>query len=91
MILWYVLFDYVFLCSDNYSFQVRLFNFIAYFGHGTTPCRFRKTNGMLTADQPHTCGFPSCSPDITISQRGVDASRSKLWRDRDAFREVKPL
>ena len=46
---------------------------------------------MLKADEPHTFGFPSCSPDITISQHGKDASKSKLWRDRDAFGEVKPL
>jgi hypothetical protein len=46
---------------------------------------------MLKADEPHTFGFPSCSPDITISQHGIDASRSKLWRDRDAFGEVQPL
>ncbi|KIL57416.1 hypothetical protein M378DRAFT_171795, partial [Amanita muscaria Koide BX008] len=51
---------------------------------------------MLKADEPHTFGFPSwqlqpCSPDITVSQHGLDASRSKLWRDRDAFGEVKPL
>ena len=86
-----ILSDCVFLCSDSYLLQVRLFNFIAYFGHGTTPRRFQKTNGMLKADELHTFGFPSCSPDITISQHGIDASRSKLWRDRDAFGEVKPL
>jgi hypothetical protein len=34
---------------------------------------------------------PSCIPDITISQHGKDASKSKLWRDRDAFGEVKSL
>ena len=38
-----------------------------------------------------TFGFPSCSPDFTISLHGVDAFRSKLWCDRDAFGEVKPL
>ena len=70
---------------------MRLFNFIANFGHGSTPRRFQKTNGMLKADELHTFGFPSCSPDITISQHGIDTSRSKLWRDRDAFGEVKPL
>jgi hypothetical protein len=47
---------------------------------------FQKTNGMLKADEPHTFGFPST--DITISQHEKDASRSKLWRDRDAFGEV---
>jgi Fungal protein kinase len=46
---------------------------------------------MLKADEPHTFGFPSCSPDITISRHGTESSRSKLWRDRDAFGEVKPL
>ena len=93
MILWYVLFlaNLFFLCSDSYLLQVRLFNFIACFGHGATPRRFQKTNGMLKADELHTFGFPSCSPDITVSQHGIDASRSKLWRDRDAFGEVKPL
>ena len=82
----------VFLSSDYYLLQVRLFDFIANFSHGTTQARrFQKTNGLLKADEPHTFGFPSCSPDITISQHGIDASRSKLWRDRDAFGEVKPL
>jgi hypothetical protein len=71
---------------------VRLFNFISDFGHlGAKLRKFQKTNGMLKADEPHTFGFPSCSPDFTISPHGVDASRSKLWRDRDAFGEVKPL
>jgi hypothetical protein len=46
---------------------------------------------MLKVDEPHTLGFPSCSPAITISQHGKDASKSKLWRDRDAFGEVKSL
>lgn len=64
---------------------------MANFGHSATPRRFQMTNGMLKADEPHTFGFPSCSPDITISPYGIDASRSKLWRDRDAFGEVKPL
>lgn len=45
---------------------------------------------MLKADEPHTFGFPSCSPDITISSYGIEASKSKLWRHRDAFGEVKP-
>jgi hypothetical protein len=83
--------DFFFLCSDSYVSQVRLFNYIANFGHGTTPRRFQKTNNMLKADEPHTFGFPSCSPDLTVSQHGINGSRSKLWRDRDAFGEVKPL
>ncbi|KIM71242.1 hypothetical protein PILCRDRAFT_758525 [Piloderma croceum F 1598] len=75
-----------------YDPLVRLFNFIADFGHvGAELRKFQKTNGMLKADEPHTFGFPSCSPDFTISPHGVDASRSKLWRDQDAFGEVKPL
>lgn len=45
---------------------------------------------MLKADEPHTFGFTSCSPDLTITKPGTDASDSKLWRDRDAFLEVKP-
>ena len=52
---------------------------------------FQKTNDMLKADEPHTFGFPSCSPNITISQHGKDVSKSKLWRDLDAFGKVKPL
>ena len=80
------------LFHDSYVSQVRLFNFTADFGHvGAKIRKFQKTNGMLKADEPHTFGFPSCSPDFTISPHDVDASRSKLWRDRDAFGEVKPL
>ena len=45
---------------------------------------------MLKPDEPHTMGFTSCSPDLIITKLGSDASRSKLWRDRDAFLEVKP-
>ena len=45
---------------------------------------------MLKADEPHTFAFPSCSPDLTISPHGIDTSKSKFWRDRDAFGEVKP-
>lgn len=70
---------------------MHIFNFIAEFSHGTTPRRFQKTNSMLKVDEPHTSGFPSCSPNITISQHGTDMSRSKLWHDWDAFGEVKPL
>lgn len=44
---------------------------------------------MLKADDPYTYGFPSRSSDITISKRGIDASRSKSWRDRDAFGGMK--
>src|SRR5882762_2671534 len=69
-----ILSDCVFLWSDSYLLQVCLFNFIAYFGHGTTPRSFQKTNGMLNADELHTFGFPSCSPNITISQYAIDAS-----------------
>ena len=93
MILWCaILSANVFLFRGSYVSQVRLFNFIADFGHvGAKLRKFQKTNGMLKVDEPHTFGFPSCSPDFTISPHGVDASRSKLWRDRDAFGEVKPL
>ena len=93
MILWCVILSAnVFYFRDSYVSQVRLFNFIADFGHDGAQLReFQKTNGMLKADEPHTFGFPSCSPDFTISLHGVDAPRSKLWRDRDAFGEVKPL
>jgi hypothetical protein len=45
---------------------------------------------MLKAVEPHTFGFPSCSPDFTVSPHGIDASELKLWRHRDAFGEVKP-
>ena len=45
---------------------------------------------MLKADEPHTFGFPSCSPDITITPHGVNPRESKMWCDRDAFGEVKP-
>ena len=80
--------NFFFLSSDS-SLQVRLFNYIANFDQATTR-KFQKTNGMLKADERHTFGFPSCSPDLTISMHGIDASTSKLWRDRDAFGEVKP-
>ena len=89
MILWCVILFAISLCySDSFS-QVRLFSYIAEFDLAT-PRNFQKTNGMLKADEPHTFGFPSCSPDLTISPHGIDASKSKLWRDRDAFGEVKP-
>jgi hypothetical protein len=45
---------------------------------------------MLKADEHHTFGFPSVSPDITIAREGVNATHSKKWRHRDAFGEVKP-
>ncbi|KAF8966884.1 hypothetical protein BDZ97DRAFT_2057176 [Flammula alnicola] len=70
-----------------YDPLVRLFTHIINFDRATGPRRFQRTNG---ADEPHTFGFPSVSPDITISPHGVDSSRSKKWRDRDAFGEVKP-
>ncbi|KAF8804950.1 hypothetical protein BYT27DRAFT_7169707 [Phlegmacium glaucopus] len=73
-----------------YAPLVRLFSYIANFGHAATPREFQKTNSILKADVPHTFGFPSCSPDITVSPHGVEASKSKLWRHRDAFGEVKP-
>ena len=80
------------LFHDSYLSQVRLFNFTADFGHvGAKLRKYQKTNGMLKADEPHMFGFPSCSPDFTISPHNVDASRSKLWRDRDTLGEVKPL
>jgi Fungal protein kinase len=93
MILWCAIFSAnVFLFRDLGLAQVRLFNFIADFDRfGAKPRKFQRTNGMLKADEIHTFGFPSCSPDLTISRHGVDASRSKLWRDRDAFGEIKPL
>ncbi|PPQ70566.1 hypothetical protein CVT25_012036 [Psilocybe cyanescens] len=73
-----------------YAPIVRLFNHIAEFG-GTPGLRqVEHTKSMLKADEPHTFGFSSVSPDITISQRGVNASTSKKWRHRDAFGEVKP-
>ncbi|KAF8804954.1 hypothetical protein BYT27DRAFT_7258710 [Phlegmacium glaucopus] len=73
-----------------YAPLVRLFSYIANFGHAATPRKFQKTNDMLKADEPHTFGFPSCSPDITVSPHGIEAFKSKLWRHRDAFGEVKP-
>ncbi|KAF8804942.1 hypothetical protein BYT27DRAFT_7142933 [Phlegmacium glaucopus] len=73
-----------------YAPLVRLFSYIANFGQTATPREFRKTNSMLKADEPHTFGFPSCSPDITVSPHGVEAFKSKLWCHRDAFGEVKP-
>jgi hypothetical protein len=45
---------------------------------------------MLKPEEPHTFGFPSCSPDLTITPIGGKPEISKLWRDRDAFGEVKP-
>ena len=65
-------------------------NHITQFGEPNELRKFEKTKGMLKADEPHTFGFPSVSPDMTISPEGVDAARSKKWRDRDAFGEVKP-
>ncbi|KAF8971192.1 hypothetical protein BDZ97DRAFT_1914201 [Flammula alnicola] len=76
-----------------YDPLVRLFNHITTFGQVTASRRFQRTRGMLKADEPHTFGFPSCSPDITITTsnpHGVDPSKSKLWRHRDGFGEVKP-
>ena len=35
---------------------------------------------MLKADENHTFGFPSVSPDITIALEGVDAANSMKWR-----------
>jgi hypothetical protein len=82
----------VFLFCDSYISQVCLFKFIADFDcFSAKPHKFQRTNGKLKADEIHTFGFPSCSPDLTISQHGVDASRSKLWCDDDAFGKVKPL
>ncbi|KAG5650556.1 hypothetical protein H0H81_011827 [Sphagnurus paluster] len=73
-----------------FSLKVRLFTHIANFGQPAEPRIFQKTIGMLKADESHTFGFPSVSPDVTISAAEVDASNSKKWRHRDAFGEVKP-
>ncbi|GLB41613.1 hypothetical protein LshimejAT787_1002130 [Lyophyllum shimeji] len=73
-----------------YKPLVRLFNYIANFGQATAPRNFERTGIMLKPEEPHTFGFPSCSPDIIITPYGVKASTSKQWRDRDAFGEVKP-
>lgn len=71
-------------------FQVKLLDHITRFEDPKALRKFNKTQGMLKADEPHTFGFPSVSPDITLSPEGVDAAKSKKWRDRDAFGEVKP-
>jgi hypothetical protein len=54
MILWCaILLANVFLFRDSYVSQVRLFNFIADFGHvGAQLREFQNTNGMLKADEP---------------------------------------
>ena len=70
--------------------QVHLCDYITSFRGGTPLRNFQKTKGMLKPDEPHTLGFTSRSPDLIITKLGSDASRSKLWRDRDAFLEVKP-
>ncbi|KAF8072224.1 hypothetical protein FPV67DRAFT_1623110 [Lyophyllum atratum] len=75
---------------EMYEPLVRLFNYIANFGQAITPRKFQRTNTMLKPQESHTFGFQSCSPDIIISPYGVNASRSRKWRDRDAFGEVKP-
>ncbi|KAF8072218.1 hypothetical protein FPV67DRAFT_1667650 [Lyophyllum atratum] len=76
--------------QEMYEPLVRLFNYIAKFGQAITPRNFQRTDTMLKPQESHTFGFQSCSPDITISPYGVNASTSKKWRDRDAFGEVKP-
>ncbi|KDR72581.1 hypothetical protein GALMADRAFT_1343166 [Galerina marginata CBS 339.88] len=73
-----------------YDPLIRLFSFISTFGLAHSSRRFKRTNGMLKADEPHTFGFPSVSPDITLAVEGVDASNSRKWLDRDGFGEVKP-
>ncbi|KAF8174887.1 hypothetical protein BJ912DRAFT_989456 [Pholiota molesta] len=75
-----------------YNPLLELFAHITNFNEATRPpCRtFHRTNGMLKPDEPHTLGFTSASPDITISPCNANASKSKKWRDRDAFGEVKP-
>ncbi|KAF8966888.1 hypothetical protein BDZ97DRAFT_585476 [Flammula alnicola] len=85
-----ILSEFLFLPSESSLLQVRLFTHIINFDQATGPHRFQRTNGTLKADEPHTFGFPSVSPDIIISPHGVGASHSKKWRDRDAFCEVKP-
>ena len=90
MILWYTAFSFAISCPDLSSSQIRLFGHITNFGQVTEHRTFQKTNVMLKPDEPHTFGFPSCSPDITITSHGVDPRKSKAWRDRDAFGEVKP-
>ena len=45
---------------------------------------------MLKADESHTFGSPSVSPDITLAAGGVGASTSRNWSDHDGFGEVKP-
>ena len=81
--------DDVFLLPLNIFFQFKLLNHITQFGHPNALRKFESTRGMLKADEYHTFGLPSVSADITISPEGVDAARSKKWRDRDAFGEVK--
>jgi len=83
--------NYAFFLVLNIVSQLKLFNHITQFGQPNALRKFERTNGMLKADDSdHLLGFPSVSPDITISLEGVDAANSKKWRHRDAFGEVKP-
>ena len=76
MILWCaILSANMFLFRDSYVSQVRLFNFIAEFGHvGAKHHKFQKTNGMLKADEPHTFGFPS----LALPLMRVDINTNSL-------------
>lgn len=89
---WYDILDVLFPTFSDSPSQVRLFAYINDFSKEVPPLReFKKTKGMLKpVTEGHTKGFPSCSPDLTISVMGSKASTSKLWRHRDAFGEVKP-
>lgn len=82
--------DGFFFLPLNTLFQLRLFAHIVQFNQTTGLRKFENTSGMLKADEQHMFGFPSASPDITISLEGVDTAGSKNWRHRDAFGEVKP-
>ena len=70
--------------SNSSPLQFRLFSHVTTFG---LPRSFTKTNGMLKADEPHTFGFPSVCPDITLAAgthplRGTGAIAMALARLR---------
>ena len=57
--------------------QIRLLNHVTTFGRAVGSRSFIKTNSMRKADEPHTFGFPSVNPDMTLATRGVGASASR--------------
>ncbi|KAI0369975.1 hypothetical protein BV20DRAFT_1113440 [Pilatotrama ljubarskyi] len=75
----------------------RLFDFIRTFedpgvDHGRSGPfhrRFVRQTSVPVPDQYHTLGFPRFIPDFSLLQEDAPI-RSRRWRDRDGFVEVKP-